>query len=278
MRKLNRAERLIQMMRTLMDRPGEQISLGLFAEQFGAAKSSISEDLHLIKETLEIDGSGLLITHAGAAGGVQYWPTPSPTEGEQTISELLAVISDPIRIMPGGFLYMTDILTDPRWCHRIGGMLAGRFRREKPDLVLTVEVSGIPLAVMVAQTLGVPLVVARREGRPTQGPAFVTHYVTSSRRVQSMAVGLRAIPRGARVLIIDDFMKAGATARGMIDMVTELGALIAGVGVFIATDEPARKRVEEYVSLLTLETVNEEERTIRLRSAWEPEYKEMTPE
>lgn len=266
------------MVRTLMDRPGEQISLGVFAEQFGAAKSSISEDLRLIKETLEIDGCGVLVTHAGAAGGVQYWPTPSKSEGEQTIAELLAVISDPGRIMPGGFLYMTDILTDPRWCHRIGGMLAGRFLRERPDLVLTVEVSGIPLAVMVAQTLGVPLVVARREGRPTQGPAFVTHYVTSSRRVQSMAVGLRAIPRGARVLIIDDFMKAGATARGMIDMVTELGAQIAGVGVFITTDEPARKRVDEYVSLLTLETVNEEERTIRLRSAWEPEDKEMTPE
>lgn len=257
-----------------MDRPGQQIPLGAFAEQFGAAKSSISEDLRLIKETLEADGIGLLTTHAGAAGGVQYWPTPSPAEGQQTIAELLALMSDPTRIMPGGFLYMADILTTPQWCHRIGGMLAARFLGEQPDLVLTVEVSGIPLAAMVAQTLGVPLVVARREGRPTQGSAFVSHYVTSSRRVQSMAVSLKSIPRGARVLIIDDFMKAGATARGMIDLVTELGAHVAGVGVFITTAEPERKRVEEFVSLLTLETVDEEERTIRLHAAWMPELKE----
>lgn len=274
MRKLNRAERLIMMVRTLMDRPGEQIPLGAFGEQFDAAKSSISEDLRLIKETLEAEGIGLLKTHAGAAGGVQYWPTPSRAEGEQTIAELLELMSDPARILPGGFLYMTDILTNPQWCHRIGGMLAARFLSEQPDLVLTVEVSGVPLAVMVAQTLGVPLVVARREGRHTQGSSFVSHYVTSSRRVQSMAVGLRSIPRGARVLIIDDFMKAGATARGMIDLVTELGAHVAGVGVFITTSEPERKRVEGYVSLITLDAVDEDERTIRLRAARTPEVKE----
>jgi purine operon repressor len=269
MRKLNRAERLVHIMRILMENPGAQIPLGLFVDRFGAAKSSISEDLRLIKETLEAEGIGRLITHAGATGGVQYWPIPSPAEGERTIRELLQLLSDPGRILPGGFLYMTDILTDPAWCRRIGGMLAGHFLDERPDVVLTVEVSGIPLASMVAQTLGIPMVVARREGRVTQGAAFTTHYVSgSSRRILSMTVGLRALQRGVRVLIVDDFMKAGATARGMVDLVTEMGAHVVGVGVFIATAEPTRKRVEEYLSLLTLDAVDEEERVIRIRSAW----------
>jgi purine operon repressor len=82
-----------------------------------------------------------------------------------------------------------------------------------------------------------------------------------------MTVGARTIVRGARVLIIDDFMKAGATARSMVDLVGEMGATVVGVGIFVATAEPSRKRVEQYVSLLTLVHVDEEERKVLIHPA-----------
>lgn len=85
-----------------------------------------------------------------------------------------------------------------------------------------------------------------------------------------MTVGLRALKRDARVLVVDDFMKAGATARGMVDLVTELGAEVVGVGIFVTTAEPRKKRVDGYVSLLTLDEVNEEERWVRIRPTPEP--------
>ncbi|HYG58332.1 MAG TPA: pur operon repressor [Symbiobacteriaceae bacterium] len=268
--KLHRSQRLVHMMKILTERPGEQIPLSYFMDRFSAAKSTISEDLALIKEALESEGSGLLRTHAGAIGGVQYWPIPSPGEVQETLGELCRLLQDPARILPGGFVYMTDIVTHPLWSARIGGIMAARFLSSAPDTVLTVETKGIPLALMVARALGIPMVMARREGRVTEGPAFTIHYISgSTRRINAMTVGLRALRRDARVLIVDDFMKAGATARGMVDLVTELGASVAGVGIFVTTAEPQKKRVEEYVSLLTLVDVNEEERSVVVLPATE---------
>ncbi|MFZ5817521.1 MAG: pur operon repressor [Bacillota bacterium] len=262
---MNRSQRLIAMMKLFSEHPGELLPLSFFTERFGAAKSTISEDLALVKEALEADGSGLLRTHPGASGGVQYWPLPSREEEQETLHELCRLLRDPSRILPGGFVYMTDVLTSPGWISRIGAIMAARFLSKSPEAVLTVETKGIPFALMVARALGIPMVMARREGRVTEGPSFTTHYISaSSRRIHTMTVGLRALKRDSRVLIVDDFMKAGATARGMVDLVTELGATVAGVGIFVTTAEPRKKRVDQYVSLLTLEEVDEEERSVRI--------------
>ena len=263
--RMNRSQRLVAIMKLLSERPGELLPLSFFTERFGAAKSTISEDLSLVKEALEADGSGLLRTHAGAAGGVQYWPLPSREEEQETILELCRLLRDPGRILPGGFVYMTDLITHPIWSARIGAIMAARFIDAAPDVVLTVETKGIPLALMVARALGLPMVVARREGRVTEGPSVTLHYISgSTRRIHTMTVGLRALQRGSRVLVVDDFMKAGATARAMVEVAGEMGCSVAGVGVFVATAEPAQKQVERYVSLLTLEEVDEGARTVRV--------------
>jgi purine operon repressor len=275
--KMTRSQRLVYLMQLLAERPGELIPLSYFTEQFQTAKSTISEDLALVKEALEEGGRGRVKTHTGAIGGVQYWPIPSATDIQNSLEELCRLISQPARILPGGFVYMTDILTNPAWCARIGEILAARFLPAAPDVVLTVETKGIPLALMVARALGIPMVMARREGRVTEGPAFSLHYISgSNRRVNTMTVGLRALKRDARVLIVDDFMKAGATARGMIDLVTELGATVVGVGIFVATADPQKKRVDDYVALLTLDTVDEEERVVLVRPAQQPQARGVT--
>jgi purine operon repressor len=261
----------VHIIKVLVERPGELIPLNYFTERFEAAKSTISEDLALVKETLEAGGSGLVKTHPGAIGGVQYWPVPSADEVRSTLDELCRMLGNPSRVLPGGFVYMTDVVTHPVWSARIGEIMAARFIGAAPDVVLTVETKGIPLALMVARALGVPMVYARREGRVTEGASFTVHYISgSSRRISTMTVGLRALKRDSRVLIIDDFMKAGATARGMVDLVTELGATVAGVGIFVATAEPQKKRVDEYVSLLTLVKVNEDERVVEIVPALQP--------
>ncbi|MGE5674323.1 MAG: pur operon repressor [Mycobacterium leprae] len=268
MDKLNRSQRLIHIVRMLVEHPGEQIPLSYFVDRFEAAKSTISEDLALVKETLEAAGSGMVKTHAGAIGGVQYWPVPSASEVQATLSELCQMLGNPSRILPGGFVYMTDIVTHPVWSARIGEILAARFLGVEPQVVLTVETKGIPLALMTARAMGVPMVMARREGRVTEGPSFTIHYISgSSRRINSMTVGSRVLQRDSRVLIVDDFMKAGAAARGLVDLVTELGAVVAGVGIFVATAEPRKKRVDDYVSLINLVRVDEEQRFVEVEPA-----------
>ena len=57
-----------------MESPHELIPLTFFSERYQAAKSSISEDLTIVKETFEEKGTGKLVTVSGAAGGVKFIP------------------------------------------------------------------------------------------------------------------------------------------------------------------------------------------------------------
>lgn len=78
---------------------------------------------------------------------------------------------------------------------------------------MTVETRGIPLAVFVARAFNIPVVMARRVGQITEGSTVSINYVSgSSKQIQTMALPKRALPSSARVLVIDDFMKAGGTA------------------------------------------------------------------
>ncbi|ADU50216.1 purine operon repressor, PurR [Thermaerobacter marianensis DSM 12885] len=266
MAKLKRSERIAALVKLLADRPGHLWSLSQFAERFATAKSTISDDLALIKAVLDQEGLGTIRTYPGVAGGVSYEPRMTEAAAWQLAEELAAQLRDPQRILPGGFLYMTDLLFTPFWVERLGALFATRFRAEEPDLVATVETKGIPLALMTARALGRPLVLLRRDSRVTEGPSVSITYVSgSSQRIANMSVPRRAVPQGARVLLVDDFMKGGGTARGMMDLMREVGARVVGLGVVIATAEPARKLVEDYFAVAVLEGVDTVRRQVRIR-------------
>jgi purine operon repressor len=113
---------------------------------------------------------------------------------------------------------------------------------------------------MTANSLNIPLVIVRSDNRVTEGSTVSINYVSGSTgKIQTMYISKRAIKNGAKVLIIDDFMKAGGTAKGMVDLMKEFDANVKGIGVMIATKEPRDKLVDEYLSLITLEKVDLEE-------------------
>jgi purine operon repressor len=132
--------------------------------------------------------------------------------------------------------------------------------------VVTVETKGIPIALMTAQAMGVPLVIARRDNRVTEGSAVNINFLSGSTgRIQTMSLSKRAMERGAGVLIIDDFMKAGGTARGMVDLMNEFDAKVAGIGVMITTTKPEEKLVSNYIPLMYLEGVDEKSRKVSIK-------------
>lgn len=59
---MKRSERLVDMTKFLMERPHTLIALPFFAKRYGAAKSSISEDLAILKHTLANNEDGILET------------------------------------------------------------------------------------------------------------------------------------------------------------------------------------------------------------------------
>ncbi len=72
-----------------------------------------------------------------------------------------------------------------------------------------------------------------------------------------MSLSRRAVREGQRALIVDDFMRAGGTARGMVDMMREFSVTVVGVCVLISTKEPVKKRLDGVKSLLVIDETDE---------------------
>jgi purine operon repressor len=243
---------MVVMAHRLMREPNRLHPLSAFTEAVGAAKSTVSEDLSLLRVVFERFGIGRIETVAGAAGGVRYRPVRSRAQIVHLVDDLCARLREPGRVLPGGFLYTTDLISNPILAGEIGEAFATLFWESRADVVLTMEVKGIPPALMTARALNVPLVTIRRGGKITEGPSVSVNYISgSSRMVQSMTLPVRAMARGARVLFIDDFLRGGGTARGVYDLMREFGAEVAGVGVLIETGEPADKMLDRYVAMIT---------------------------
>ncbi|WP_027415764.1 pur operon repressor [Aneurinibacillus terranovensis] len=265
MKKLRRSARLVDMTQHLLARPHKLIPLTFFAEQYGSAKSSISEDLSIIKELFETEGVGLLKTVAGAAGGVKYIPKVSRDEAVLIMKEQCQTLESPGRLLPGGYLYMADLLGNPEELSRIGKIFASIFADSGAELVMTVESKGIPLAYATAQYLNIPVVIVRRYSKVTDGSVVSINYVSgSSKRIQTMSLARRSMPELSKVLIIDDFMKAGGTVRGMMDLLEEFKTEVVGVGVLMETANVEERLVDEYISLLSMTEVDIRDKEIRL--------------
>jgi purine operon repressor len=256
--KLRRGERMVVMAHRLLTQPYQLLPLSSFMEVLGAAKSTISEDLAFLRQTFDRFHLGRVETLAGAAGGVRYLPLLKREQIGALVDELCAKLRDPARVLPGGFLHTTDLISTPRYAWTIGDAFATLLGDTRPDVVLTMEVKGIPLALMTARAFNVPMVTIRRGGRVTEGPSVSVNYVSgSSRMVQSMTLPLRAISPGAKVVFIDDFLRGGGTARGVYDLMREFRAELIGIGVLIETSAPREKMADHYVSLILYEGTND---------------------
>ncbi|MFC9449748.1 pur operon repressor [Bacillus cereus] len=263
--KIRRSTRLVDMTYYLLQNPRQLVSLTFFAERYQSAKSSISEDLVIIKQTFEQQGVGTLQTVPGAAGGVKYIPYINEEEADLIINELCGLFENPDRILPGGYLYMTDLLSNPRHINGAGRLFASVFARQPIDAVMTVATKGIPLAYAVANYLDVPVVIARKDNKVTEGPTVSINYVSgSSKRIQTMTLAKRSLPEGSNVLIIDDFMKAGGTIQGMMSMLEEFKANVVGIGVLVESTDIEERLINNFVSLIRLSEVDVKEKTIQV--------------
>ncbi|ALA52806.1 pur operon repressor [Shouchella clausii] len=263
MKKLKRSGRLVDMTHFLLQHPHEIVSLTHFSERYQAAKSSISEDLVIIKDMFEEEGYGALVTIPGASGGVKFMPKMNKQEAEQLIGELVQALNKQERILPGGYLYMMDLLGNPKLMHKVGRLFAAVLADKEIDAVMTVATKGIPLAYAVGHYLGVPVSIVRRDHRITEGSMVSINYASgSSDRIQTMTLARRSLAPGSKVFIVDDFMKAGGTLRGMVDLLEEFEADLVGIGVLVESAEVSERLVDDYLSLTKLTNVNVREKVI----------------
>ncbi len=256
---VTRGERIAILLQRLTDRPGALWSLGELGADLGAAKSTLSEDLAVARKALDVTGTGRIQSVPGPAGGVRYLPVLTPQRLRGAVGALAETLGQADRILPGGFVFMTDVLFSPQWSRVIGECFASIFLHHGAEVVVTVETKGIPIALMTARALGVPLVLLRRDARVTEGSSVSINYLSGSTgSIHTMSVPRRALRAGARALVIDDFMKAGGTAAGMLRLLAEVGVVAVALGVVVATALPAHKRVTDFRALLTMGQVAED--------------------
>ena len=253
MDKIRRNERMSAIMKILSSAPNRIFTLSHFCNLFGAAKSTMSEDIDILRDVVGQFGLGELETVTGAAGGVRYRNKVKRPEARRFIGELCQKLSGPDRVLPGNFLYYSDILATPEITCRMGEIIATEYFSQAPDFVLTMETKGIPVAFATATALGVPLVIARRSSKAYEGSAVNINYVSGSGSIETMSLSRRSVKEGQKCLIVDDFLKGGGTAKGMVDLMHEFGVTVVGMAFVMATAKPLKKRVTGEKSLMVLD-------------------------
>lgn len=265
MGRAKRMERVVALTKILVDHPQHLFSFSYFCKKFEVAKSTLSEDVLAVKTGLELFGLGKVETISGAAGGVRFIPGRRVEDDNKFLQELAVKLASPDRILAGGMLYVTDMLCEPQTVVRLGEIFLNRLKHLAPDYVMTVETRGISLAFLVARAFNIPLVMARHDNYITEGPTVNINYVSGSRKnIRTMALPKRVLQPGSKVLIVDDVMKAGGTARGMVELAGEVGATIVGKAFLIETATPENKLIDDYTAFFRLYDVDEEARKVTI--------------
>lgn len=125
---------------------------------------------------------------------------------------------------------------DPELMRKVGEEFAARFANDGVTRVATIESSGIAPAVMCAMTLGVPMVIMKKQPSSILKDGILQTEVFSFTKNSSYQLTLKVqfINENDNVLIIDDFLANGEAAFGAIRLVEQAGGKVAGLGAVIA--------------------------------------------
>ncbi|CCW40065.1 xanthine phosphoribosyltransferase [Streptococcus agalactiae] len=117
----------------------------------------------------------------------------------------------------------------------IGKVFADKYKEAGITKVVTIEASGIAPAVYAAQALGVPMIFAKKAKNITMTKGILTAEVYSFTKQVTSQVSIvsRFLSNDDTVLIIDDFLANGQAAKGLLEIIGQAGAKVAGIGIVI---------------------------------------------
>ena len=141
-------------------------------------------------------------------------------------------------IREGNILKVDSFLNhqmDIKLFNEIGKEFRRRFEGEKITKILTIEASGIGIACVTAQYFDVPVVFAKKsQTKNISGDVYKTQVTSFTHgKVYDVIVSKDFLNPDDHVLIIDDFLANGCALLGLLDLVKEAGATVAGAGIVI---------------------------------------------
>ncbi|MCW6662963.1 pur operon repressor [Aerococcaceae bacterium NML190073] len=250
-KKIKRNHRIVYISQYLIEHPNELVSLSYFVDYFDCAKSSISEDLDFVREVFEHNELGVIQTISGVSGGVIYYPQVPLAQQNQLFEEIAHKLKQGKRILPGNYIYVSDVLQEAKLLNGIAKLIATRYQGKGIDAVMTIETKGIGLSVAVARYLNVPYVVVRGDSSEAEGSTISINYISGSlQTVKKMALSKLSLTPQSNVLIVDDFLRNGGTVNGLLSMIEEFDCKPAGICVLAQNADQEKQTLPDYVALL----------------------------
>lgn len=141
-------------------------------------------------------------------------------------------------VLNGNILKVDNFINhmiDPGLFMEMGKEYYDYFKDKNITKIFTIEVSGIGLAVTTGYVFQVPVLFAKKTISKTLSEnCYETKvYSYTKKTTYTVRVDKRMLDSGDNVLIIDDFLANGEALKGLIDIVEQAGAKVAGIGIAI---------------------------------------------
>ena len=133
---------------------------------------------------------------------------------------------------PGILFYdITTLLKDPTGLSELTDAMVARYADNPPDVVLGIEARGFIFAPMLATRLGTGFVPVRKPGKLPAKKSRISYDLEYGQ--DTVEIHTDAIVEGQRVLVVDDLLATGGTARATCDLVESLGGKIHGLSFVV---------------------------------------------
>ena len=143
------------------------------------------------------------------------------------------------------FKDLTPLLLDPRALNHAIEVLARYGDGLETDFVVAAEARGFVLGGAVAARIGAGFIPARKPGKLPAETSSVQYALEYG--VDALEMHSDALSGGARVLVHDDLLATGGTARALCDLVQGAGAEVAGCAFLVELEDlRGRDRLEPY--------------------------------
>lgn len=179
------------------------------------------------------------------------------------------------KILPGPVLKVSSFLNhqmDPDLMMALGAEIAQRFQADHVTKILTIESSGIAIAIAAGAHMHVPVVFAKKHRTSNvSGVLYQTLVHSYTHGTDYTVVVEREFLKDSdRVLIVDDFLANGAAVEGLCDLIRQAGAAAVGAAIAIEKgfQEGGKKLRDAGMRVESLAIVDQmDENGIRFRQA-----------
>ncbi len=176
-------------------------------------------------------------------------------------------------VLPGDILKVDCFLNhriDVAFLLEMGKEIVRLYENSGVNKILTIETSGIPIAFAAAQFMNVPVVFAKKDKSGNISDKVYSSRVESFTRknIYDAVVSKDYLKKEDTVLVIDDFLAKGNALTGLMDILNQAGAKLAGCAIaiekgFQGGGDELRKKGIRIDSLAIIESMSDNSLTFR---------------